>query len=42
MKITNINWYRRYIRFIIIIIIIIIIINQPVPMIWNTKGIKGR
>ena len=41
MKITNINWYRRYIRF-IIIIIIIIIINQPVPMIWNTKGIKGR
>ena len=40
MKIANIDWYRRYIRF--IIIIIIIIINQPVPMIWNTKGIKGR
>ena len=39
MKIANIDWYRRYIRF---IIIIIIIINQPVPMIWNTKGIKGR
>ena len=41
MKIANIDWYRRYIRF-IIIIIIIIIINQPMPMTLNNKENKGR